>query len=392
MVKTKPREFEIFHKALMISAPEGFIPWYFPVVEGNKAPDGKAISKKAPYKCLDCNADWIFCNKTKRWECPICFNSKGNWKAPWARLTYEESLERLKEGKNIGIAARRDDPLVLIDIDSFEKTNLMPDTLIASSRKKIGFHGFCFYHGINKINIPTEFGEVRASDQYVVGAGSFCTTSEHDIKSENLDPDIEKNILNNPLLGVYTVVNPKSPIDIRYEDLPDFFQEAAQKVKDKPVLKSETVKPLGKHSALFDLTINNIISIAPGRREPHPLHSSDTGMNFSLSGGLAHCWRHSVSLNPIQFLVVKSGYMSCLEAGTGHKNSGAGGSRIVGDKGAIFHAWIQAKKDGLIPNDDPIPVKAMYYIAKEHKLIDGVFEILPVDIYNKVIQIVEEKY
>jgi putative DNA primase/helicase len=249
---------------------------------------------------------------------------------------------------------------------------------------------------MKKLNIPTDDGEVRAVDQYVVCAGSYCTTSENDIKAEKLDHQIEEYVLKNPDLGCYTISNLKAPITITYNDLPKFFKDAHEAVKqqEKPQQKTEPIKPTGQHSALFDLTVDNILPISPGRREPHPLHESDTGMNFSKSRALFHCWRHNVSLNPIQYLCVKAKYMTCLEAGTGHKNSGAGASKVTGDDGAIFWAWLQAKKDNLIPIDDKIPVKAMRYIAKKHKVVDDDFDcdFLSDLQINEVLDIVERDY
>ena len=84
-----------------------------------------------------------------------------------------------------------------------------------------------------------------------------------------------------------------------------------------------------------------------------------------------------------------------MDAGVGHKNSGAGHSSLTGDYGAIFHAWKQAKESGIITLDDPIPTKALCYIAVKHKLIDSIDaekERLPIKIYNQAIRIVENDY
>ena len=40
MIKTKPEEFVKFHKLLMSNAPNNYTPWYFPVCENGKDPDG----------------------------------------------------------------------------------------------------------------------------------------------------------------------------------------------------------------------------------------------------------------------------------------------------------------------------------------------------------------
>jgi len=378
MIKTKPEEFVMFHKCLISNAPKGYIPWYFPVVKHNKAPDGLAVANRCPVGLKE---------------------GRGNWKADWARLSYEEALERLNKGLNVGLSARKEDPLIIIDIDDWKMLDKMPSSLICTSRKRCGIHGFFWKDKDDKIlplNIPTEYGEIRSSDQYVVASGSYCETSTNDIKGEKLPKEFEEQIIKEDKIGIYTVKEEISPSIICYNDLPSFLKEQREKVKerDSVQLNKETIKPTGKHSALFDLTINNVVnSIPKNSRKPHPLHSSDTGMNFSINGDLAHCWRHLVSLNPIQFLCVKSGYLSCQDAGTGHKGSGAGSSCVKGDDGAIFHAWLEAKKCGLLPKSDPLPVKAMLYIARENKLIDNDFEgILPSVIYNKVLNIVEGNY
>ena len=93
MIRTKPEEFIKFHKCLMSNAPEGYTPWYFPVVKHNKAPDGLAVAMRSKKEIKE---------------------GKGNWKADWARLSYEEALERLKKGLNVGISARSYDPLIII--------------------------------------------------------------------------------------------------------------------------------------------------------------------------------------------------------------------------------------------------------------------------------------
>ena len=365
MIKTKPGEFILFHKLLMKNAPEGYTPWYFSLIKHNKAP-----------------IDGI------------------SWKSKRARLTYEQALERLKQGLNVGIAARKDDPLIIIDIDEWDYINQMPSSLIITSRKRCGIHGF-FWKGKDYIkkNIPTDLGEIRAVDQYVVAAGSYCITSETDIDNQKINQELKDKIKKDINLGVYTVsswsIEWNGLSYIHSEDeLPSIFKDKIIKEKEKPVIKSISIKPTGKHSALFDLTINNIVSIAPTKREPHPLHDSDTGMNFSITGDIAHCWRHNVSLNALQFLVVKSGYMSCLDAGTGHKNSNAGGSGIINDDGAIFHAWLEAKKSNLIPKDDPVPVRGLFYIAKKNGLIDNDYKkkMLPRKVYNIILKIIEDKY
>jgi len=83
------------------------------------------------------------------------------------------------------------------------------------------------------LNIPTDYGEVRSSDQYVVATGSYCETSKHDIDEEPISEELKKEIKSDPLLGNYTVVNERQPSKISYEELPFFFKEQYEKVKNK---------------------------------------------------------------------------------------------------------------------------------------------------------------
>jgi len=155
----------------------------------------------------------------------------------------------------------------------------------------------------------------------------------------------------------------------------------------------------GKQSALFSITASDVVSreggdLNPTKRWSCIFHDSSTEANMSISDkGLLQCWRHSVSHNGLQALVVLSGYMSCEEAGSPHRGGGASPSMMTGDDGAILHAWIYAKKYGYIPEDDPVPVRALHYIARKHGLYkpkNG--ELLPPPVYAKVLSILEEEY
>ncbi|KKK81829.1 hypothetical protein LCGC14_2809510, partial [marine sediment metagenome] len=342
-----------FHKALMSNAPKDYQPHYFLVEKNGKNPDGKEIFRRSKLN--------------------------GSWKQPHARLDIVEALAWIEKGGNIGIAGTGG--LVNIDIDNQKYVDLLPKSLTAISRSRKGKHGFYWSHPdckILPINIPTDDGEVRSDWQYVLTPGSYVPSPE--CKEE--------------LAGFYTVDIDMPPNKIKFEELPFFFKDQYTKNqeanKEKASMKKNTFISNDGGSALYKLTIHDLVSVSPGRREGHPLHGSDTGMNFSIKNDLGHCWRHLVSLNAIQFLAIKSGYMSCQDAGTPHKSAGV--SKI--DDGAIFYAWVEAKKTGLISKDDKTPTKAMKYIAKQHRLMDNVdsVDLLPLGVYNKVIQIIQEEY
>ena len=84
--------------------------------------------------------------------------------------------------------------------------------------------------------------------------------------------------------------------------------------------------------------------------------------------------------------------MTCREAGSPHRNSNAGESRIIGDDGAIFHAWRYAKLNGYIPEKDPIPIKAMRYIHEKHGVQGMIGDRFTPKGWNRILQIVQEEY
>lgn len=390
-MNTNPQELKIFYDCLMQEAPSNYQPWFFPVKQNDKDPDALAIAIRSGNKSPCCNADWkkIERGTFKKTICSECGQGRGSWKAPWARLTIAEAMIRLSLGGNVGISARANDPLTITDKDDPSVPDIEKETLTTKSRKRIGGHWFGFAGDKEiKCNIPTENqGEHRSKDQYVVAPGSFVPVSEEVLKEI---PDEEK-----PFAGRYTVFKKIKPAILFLNDLPTPYIEAMNKqkeivrvdcdVKDKPKF-NEFVKTTN----LFKLKITDIVrNHSP--RFSHPLHGSDTGANFSINddGNTCSCWRHGVTLNASQYLAVKSGKFDCSEVGKPHK----GASRKMSDK-AIFWAWYQAKKDGLLCSSDPIPYAGLKYIAVEHKICEP--ELLnpkmPNWVKNMAIRIVESDY
>lgn len=320
-------QFEKFYYQLTFQAPQGYIPWLFPCKKGGKDPAPEAIIKKDKM-------------------------SKGSWLHSSARMNKDECLKLINEGYNLGLGAMQDDILINIDIDNKKYQEQIPkNTLTTISRKRDGRHAFCW--NINKdckINIATnEDGELRANNQYVLIPGSYVEVDEK-IKKE-----LTKEALNDSLLGYYTIENAIPPRNINWEEIPQIFKDKQKEnisleIETKQRIEEEKEKKFiqreGKYTELFNLKISDIIGQIK-KNQGHPLHSSDTNANFSMSkdGTLGHCWRHNVSINAIQFLCIEAGYSTCENAGTPHKG---GTSKIKGDKIAIEIAYQEAIKNNLI--------------------------------------------
>lgn len=314
----------------------------------------------------------------------------GSWKDPKNRLTIKQAVKWMKQGGNVGIAGMIYDPLVNVDLDgSIVRKELLKPTLTTRSRSRTGIHGFYFTDDKHSIpNIPTDDqGEVRAQGQYVVAAGSYVPTDPETVPIEHIDT-----------AGYYTVEDRQKPAWITYSELPKFFREAYEKRNEPTQRQPSTYDPKqaqGKHSAVFDINATDVMLREIGTKTPTQrwgsiFHDSETEANMSISNrGLLQCWRHGVSHNGLQALVVLSGYMTCLEAGTPHKG---GHSKIVGDNGAILYAWLYAKEHGYIPIDDPIPIRALNYIAEKHLGYKNNGHRLPHRIYCAALKILEEAY
>ncbi|MDG6222540.1 MAG: bifunctional DNA primase/polymerase [Candidatus Bathyarchaeota archaeon] len=358
--KPNVEEFKKFVELLMKSAPEGYKPHFLRLEVNGKNPIENFGWKNKP-------------------------------------ISYELALDWMKNHNgNVGIVGRVDDPLVNVDLDGEEvnKDELKP-TLTTRSRSRTGIHGFYFTENKQEIpNINTDDnGEVRCQNEYVVCAGSYVTTSPDEVPEQYRET-----------AGYYTIEDTNPPCYITYNDLPKFFREKHEKAlrdeeeaKNRPKSDFNAENLKGPHSAVFDVTPNNIIKklVGPKRKNDRwgsIFHDSETEANMCIDSGLLHCWRHGVSHNGLQALTVLSGYMTCEQAGSPHKGN-TGVSKIIGDFGAIFHAWKYAKENELIPANDPIPVKAMLYLAKENGLIEENDDnMLSWQKYNKVLEIVKTQF
>jgi hypothetical protein len=349
-MKPRVQEFRRFTDRLLGSAPLGYIPHFFRCSPNSKTP-------------------------------ALEF---GSWSSIRNRLTIEQAENWMEEGGNIGIAGMPYDPLTIVDQDH-GLLNWNIKTLRTRSRSRVGLHNYCFSADPKIPNIPTDHaGEVRSQGQYVIAPGSYVPTDP-----DGVPPEDRGNT------GYYTIEEDLPVAWITYDDLPEVFREAHEKQAiEQPTEAPRTVKPTGRHSAVFDVTARDVVirngkPTAPNKRWGSIFHDSDTEQNMSLSTeGLLHCWRHNCTFGGLQALAVLSGRFTCLEVGTPHR----GGRRTLSDE-AIFHAWLYAKKHGYIKEDDPCPTRALAYIAKKH--LDYTAEEnkpLPRDIYRKALKILEVEY
>lgn len=370
-MKTDASEFKKFVEILMDSqtAPKGYTPWLLPCKKNGKDPD-TTIS----------------------------------WKADKSMLTIAEAKRRLENNwGNVGLAGRENDQLILVDIDDPSIEDQLKPTLKIRSRSRVGTHAIYWADPEDEklpANIPTEKGEIRSSDQYVVAPGSHVPCTEEELREKRAAGQIsreqKKQVMEDPQKGYYTLDNEKQIQEITFEELPKVFKEEyrdrqirEEEAHEKEDFEAEVVNAENR-SALYELEITDLTARGLDGRDPHPLHASSTGANFSISEGVGHCWRHEVSLNAIQYLCVEADFIACHRAGTPHNGHG---SEVIGNDQAIWVAWRHAKEQGYIPEDDPIPTRALKHIARKHDVYnEDETGLLTTSSYNKTLEILEEEY
>ena len=344
-------EFTKFYQCVMKSMPPGNKPHLFKLGHHSKAPlPGRSWKKDAP-------------------------------------LSFKHAEKWMQQGGNIGIGAMDWNFIFFTDLDGKDasKTMFKIPTLTVETRSG-GFHGY--YVTKNKAEIPNlatnDQGEVRSQNQYVVAPGSYV-------------PPEGKGT------GYYRVVEARPLAWVTFNDLPEIFIEQYKKSKQQELernISREPAKPRqsnGKCSAVFDVTAEDVLRRELGTKKSSErwgsiFHDSDTEANMSISreGKYLHCWRHSRALNGLACLAVKSGVITCENAGSPH--TGSVGGNGIGDY-EIFHAWVYAKQNNYIPADDPIPTRALNHIAEKHLGHKGKEnEKLPWNVYLATIKIVEELY
>jgi putative DNA primase/helicase len=358
--RTRPEDFKTFHGLLMAGAPDGYVPHYFKVGRRSKAP---GVPKGT------------------------------SWQADEARLTFDEAMRRLQNGGNVGLGALEDDTLANIDVDTPEHTDELRG-LQVTSRSRIGRHAPYFIEGdLDVPNIVTDDkGEVRTVGEYVVAPGSYVPIDDDDREEirEEHGRDVLESVTADPDIGVYTVeVEEPAGRLTGLDELPQPHREAyiagqapAATVADTVDSTLDSYNPddgTGDRSAFFELTLTDVLpanvrsadaSDRVSAKEINGLHgsTSDSNIAYDSSKGVIHCWRHLVALGTQQLLAVQSGHLSCKDAGVAHKNSSAGPSKYKGDDEALFHAWLEAKRRGLLPDDDREPYRVLCYLARENEL------------------------
>lgn len=150
----------------------------------------------------------------------------------------------------------------------------------------------------------------------------------------------------------------------------------------------------GGGSALFELTISDVLGVSEGYRGENTLgHDGGSRKDYFVVTDEENAYDHKrkVGYTPLTALLVDAGERPVTDP------------RGKLDDSELFAAWRYAKEQRHIPEDDPIPRRALHYVAEtatdwngelvEHETRDGeTFDGLPTDIYQAALDHVEEEY
>ena len=179
------------------------------------------------------------------------------------------------------------------------------------------------------------------------------------------------------------------PVDQHPAYDPDTARDVALDAAEASDLSRDldTVDTDGDHSAVFDLDIRDVTSLSWDYRGPNPLGHHGDSENYCvlLEGhGVAYDHKYKVAYNALTYLLVDAG----------ERRPASPNGRL--EDAEVFAAWRHAKREGCISDDDPIPHRALQYVAREHDLMeDGDLMDgwkLPRQAYNAALATVREEY
>jgi hypothetical protein len=147
---------------------------------------------------------------------------------------------------------------------------------------------------------PINIGHLKGYGGYAVGPGSY-----------------------HPSGGRYTVENEPDELPfIPFSDVLDHFKEYRKETLSPPIVHTS-----GRiHDAGIDIPIDRVwMPINPVHRGAHeiqgshPVHGSDSGMNFSINtrDNVWHCWRCDTGGGVASAIAIVHGLIDCSDAGPG---------------------------------------------------------------------------
>jgi len=294
--------------------------------------------------------------------------------------------------------------IAVVDIDEPdmipELTSILPETAYQWSGSREGVHLFYFVPGLDKrqnlsIHLrtfdataaegydmrddqSTHIGEVKCDPHgYVIGPGSLHPSGNHygPIHGESITEVDKEHFLS--MLKPYIYDSSNNSWDKAGDDWSEFYDDEGY--SDHPDYD------------LYSLSADDVLPwLEPNKRIEHPVHGSETGMNFMKNDDRETftCWRctygigQGCGLNAQQILAL-------MERGTmmGDNCCERVRRNWTSDSRLHYYAWKRALEDGLIAGV-PVPYRVAKGYAVHHGVIDESDE-LAGDAYHDIMTSME---
>lgn len=301
----------------------------------------------------------------------------------WGQHTLSESTDSVIITEGIADA---------MAIDYADGSVLSPVTTSFKNKHYPPLISLCKDNGIDTINIIPDAEEVQDTTKYGVSAG-----------------------IQGALTTAYKIYNRTNEIEVRVAELPR--QSGEEKVDVDSYLASHSIEDLGSilknareatefeayeeialgtttgeyeddfegiksenHSAIYDLTMVDVLPSNFNRRGKNPLGHYGTSTNYFVANSKsAYDHKRKKGYNALTYLLCKFGIRD-VESPNGPLSYEE-----------VYRVWANSKDSGIISKDDAIPAKAMKYVAKQLGHEPPEDDMLPREVYNDVIEEVDER-
>jgi|GEM_PF-1027271 len=160
-----------------------------------------------------------------------------------------------------------------------------------------------------------------------------------------------------------------------------------ERERERSTVSADSDLPSGDHSALFDLDVRDVTGRSWGSRDVNPLGHHGNSENYYVlveQHGVGYDHKYKKAYNALTHLLVEAG----------ERRAENPNGRF--DDAEILAVWLHAKGEGLIPDDDPIPHRALRHVALSRGFCEG-DDIedgwkLPVEAYNDALDAVREEF
>ncbi|PSQ55997.1 hypothetical protein BRD22_07595 [Halobacteriales archaeon SW_8_68_21] len=135
-------------------------------------------------------------------------------------------------------------------------------------------------------------------------------------------------------------------------------------------------------SAIYELKLSDILPSGFGDRGENPISHTGSSENYFVlieDGETAYDHKRDVTYNAITYLLCKCGERNVDDPEGSLSNQ------------EVWKAWKHAKENGVIGEDDPVPVRAMRYHAERLDFEVSDDGILNANVYNNVVSAIDDE-